>query len=122
MNAITLKRLQDLRNAMESDPRVKRLEEAEAVLKADPSLSLLLEKKNEALGRYLTIRLECGEDSEEAKEALKTLHQAKLALDEQPSAREYSLRFSELNLLYLQIDDILFGPYREKARCGVKHD
>ena len=122
MKAVTLRRLMDLRSAMDEDPRVLALAEAEKALMADPALAPLLEEKEAAQTAYLSARLEYGENDEKTFACQKRLYQAKLALDLHPSAKEYSLRFAEVNGMLRNVDAILFGDFREPLRCGGKHD
>ena len=122
MEAKTLKDLSALRETIKNDPRVKALDDAEKALKEDTTLAPLLQEKEEAEAAYLLSRVEEGEESEATKRCLKRLHEAKLALDLHPSAREYSSHYAEVNALYRLIDDILFGDIRERPRCGGKHD
>ncbi|MDY6392789.1 MAG: YlbF family regulator [Bacilli bacterium] len=122
MNALTYRYLNDLRDAMDSDPRTKRLAEAETKLREDPEASKLFLKAETARGEYLSKRLELGEEAEETRAALKVFHEAKKALDLHPSAREYSSYYAEVAWLYREIDAILFGAFKSHRRCGGNHD
>ena len=123
MKPLAQRYLEDLCSALESDERVLAMQKAEEALSEQETLRPLVLAAQQAREDYLRVRLECGEDSEEAKTSLKRLHQAKEAMDEHPFAREYSLRLAELNALYRAIDDLLFGTYRAKRACrGCRHD
>ena len=118
MNEATLSNLYALAEAMDSDSRVRALFEAEKKLESSPESALLAEKARKAREDYLRNRLELGEEDETTKALLHEFYLAKKALDEEPLAREYSLRFAEVNQAYRALDEILFGPFREKKRCG----
>ena len=107
---------------MDSDPRTKRLSEAETKLREDPEASKLFLKAETSRGEYLSKRLELGEEAEETRAALKVFHEAKKALDLHPSAREYSSYYAEVAWLYREIDAILFGAFKSHRRCGGNHD
>ena len=111
------RQVEELKKAMGEDPRFQELNEADSLLRKDPeALSLEGEKEkaeeafNEALRHY-------GEKSSEAVEARKVLYRAKLALDECPAAKRYYAAYVPVRDLLAQIDDMLFGEFREKRGC-----
>ena len=122
MNAITRRKLTDLRLAMERDPRQQALRSAEEELKKDPKALKLVEKKDAALAKYMQLRTELGAEDVATIASQEELHQAKLALDLLPASKAYSDAFSALNLLYREVDEILFGLFREIPHCGGRHD
>ena len=101
MNISLSKSLESLKAAIENDPRVTRLNELEKKLYEDPSLMELVKKKDDLEREYSEIG--------------KALHEAKAELDSYPLAKEYSEAFIEVRDIYMQIDDIIFGPYRKKT-------
>lgn len=114
MKVLTLRYLEDLSSCMKEDPRALAMEKAEARLSMDPLAAELRTKMLQAQQRYAEARRDFGQNEEETRQAQRDFYQAKLALDECPSAKEYSALFSQLNLLYWQLDDLLFHPFREK--------
>ena len=54
-------------------------------------------------------------NSEEAIKVAKALHEAKAEMDSYPLAKEYTEAFIKVRDLYMEIDDIIFGPYRKKT-------
>ncbi len=122
MKETTLRALDDLRIAMEEDPRLLSLAEAEKTVNEDPELGPLYQAAEKARADYLLSRVESGEEDEKTKACLKRLHEAKLALDLHPSAFEYSRCYAEVNGLLRQIDEILFAPFKDNIPCGGHHD
>lgn len=118
MNEATIKSLYDLAEAMENDPRTRALFEAEKKLEASPKSAELATKARVTREEYLKRRLELGEEDEATKVALHQFYLAKKELDLDPLSREYSILFHEVNQIYRELDEILFGPFREKKRCG----
>lgn len=115
MNISLSKSLESLKAAIESDPRVIRLNELEKKLYEDPSLMELVKKKDDLEREYSEILSYKDKNSEEAMKVGKALHEAKAELDSYPLAKEYSEAFIEARDIYMQIDDIIFGPYRKKT-------
>lgn len=117
MNAVTLRYLDDLACCIQDDPRVSLLASLEANLNEDPQAASLHHAMIAAQENYVLAKKDYGTESEEAKAAQKAFYQAKLALDECPSAKEYSALFSQLNFLYRELDDLLFRPFRIEGGC-----
>ena len=110
MNISLSKSLEGLKSALESDERIIRLNELEKKLYDDD------------LEREYNSRLSYKDrGSEEVARAGKALHEAKAELDSYPLAKEYGEAYIAVRDLYMQIDDILFGPYRKKTlSCNSK--
>lgn len=121
MGPLTLKRLSDLRDCMDEDPRVVSLRKAEEALASDPALLPLYQEKESARVKYLELRLSLGEDDPQTLEARNLLREKEIALNEVPSAAEYSRLFSEVRFLTKEVDELLFGPFREATPCGGRH-
>lgn len=115
MNISLSKSLEGLRSALEKDERIIRLNELEKKLYDDPSLLELVKKKDDLEREYNSVLSYKDRDSEEAMKIGKALHEAKMELDSYPLAKEYSEAYIVVRDLYMQIDDIIFGPYRKKT-------
>ena len=115
MNEEIIKSIESLGKALKEDPRILLLNQLEEELSNNPEV-IELSKKKDALEReYETVLSYAKEDSEEAKKCEKSLYEAKLALDSHPLVREYNSLYVPVRDLYMQIDDILFGPFRSKT-------
>ena len=122
MNARAIRYLDDLREALSTDSRFLALQRAEKALEGSPKAKELALSCQKARGRYLTLRVELGEEDEETRLALKAFHQAKLALDLEPSAKEYNEAYALCRALLQELDETLFGGLKEKRLCGGRHD
>lgn len=115
MNISLSKSLDGLKSAIEQDERVIRLNELEKKLYEDPSLLELVKKKDDLEREYSSILSYKDKNSEEAMKVAKALHEAKAEMDSYPLAKEYTEAFIKVRDLYMEIDDIIFGPYRKKT-------
>lgn len=109
MNEKIFKQVRELKEAMDSDPRVVRLNELDKKVNEDAEVKRLfavLKEKEDAFVHCI---------NEKKAETNHELHEAKLALDSLPLAKEYNVSYIEVRDLYMMIDDILFGPYRKKT-------
>ena len=75
----------------------------------------LSQKKDRLEREYETVLSYAKEDSLETKAYEKALYEAKLALDSHPLVQEYNSLYVPIRDLYMQMDDILFGPFRSKT-------
>lgn len=111
MNDNVWKQVQELRDALKSDPRILRLDELEKKVNDNQEIkslfSSLKEKENVFVHANRT-------NKDEMAKANRELYEAKLALDSLPLAKEYNAAYIEVRDLYMTIDDILFGDYRRK--------
>ena len=98
-----------LKKALDNDPRLVRLNELEKKMNNDEIVMSLAYKKDMAAVKYSDVLNHYSEESVEAKNALKELHQAKLELDNNPLVREYLEAYKEVRELYEQINEILFS-------------
>ena len=120
MNERTYKALLSLKEALHSDPRYLKLQEAEAVLDKDEEAIALAKEKDRLTEAYEEARFHYGENSPLAKEAWHNLYIKKKELDELPSSDAYRKAYAPLAEIYRELDSLLFDPYREKPRCGGK--
>lgn len=109
MNEKIYKQVRELKEAIDSDQRVVRLNELDKEVNEDAEVKRLfavLKEKEDAFVHCV---------SGEKAEANHELHEVKLALDSLPLAKEYNTSYIEVRDLCMMIDDILFGPYRKKT-------
>ena len=78
----------NLKKQLDNDERVVRLINLEKEMENNEEVMSLSYKKDMAASRYSDLLNYYSEDSEEAKKALKELHEAKLALDSHPLVKE----------------------------------
>ncbi len=110
-----LKVIDELSVALKEDSRIKRLNELEEKLYEDPSLLELVKKKDALERDYEDTLSYSSYDSPEAITKQKALYEAKLELDSYPLVKEYNEIYVQVRDLYMQIDDIIFAPYRLKT-------
>ena len=115
MNEEIIKSAESLAKALKEDPRILRLNQLEEELSNDPQVIELSRKKDALEREYETTLSYAKEGSKEAKAYEKALYEAKLALDSYPLVQEYNSLYVPVRDLYMQIDDILFGPFRSKT-------
>ncbi len=110
-----IKELQTLKASIDNDERLLRLSELEAKLAEDEEvkrLSKRLKKEEEAYSFALSTY---GKNSEETKKAQLALFEAKKELDSLPLVKEYNEAYIAVRDLYMQIDDIIFSPFRRRV-------
>ncbi len=107
----TYKIATQLKEQLENDPRVIRLNEIEDKLNNNKEVTLLAIKKDKANNEYNDILRHFDKDSETAIKYQKILYEAKKELDEHPLVREYNVAYKEVRELYNQISDILFSSF-----------
>jgi cell fate (sporulation/competence/biofilm development) regulator YlbF (YheA/YmcA/DUF963 family) len=116
-----LNALVELKSALDEDPRVKKLQALEQEMMAN-DVVIALAKKKDALERdYEDILSYRKETSPEAQAAQKALYEAKLALDQHPLVARYNAAYIPVRDLYMQIDDILYAPFRKKSLFEEAH-
>ena len=101
-----------LKKELESDPRVLKLNELDKKLNENEEVMKLAYKKDMASVEFDDALKHFGENSKEAKEALKKLHDAKYDLDVHPLVDEYQKAYKEVRLLYEHVSKELFGEFR----------
>lgn len=103
--AMTLKQL------LNEDERIIKLQRIEKEMENNEEVMALTYKKDAAASRYSDILKYYSEDSDEAKTALKALHEAKLNLDNHPLVKQYLEAYKEVRELYQSINEILFSNF-----------
>lgn len=116
-----ISQIYQLKNALNSDKRVKDLEEAEKEMNNSVEVALLAQKKEEAADDYNFALSHFKKDSEEVIKAQKALYKAKLALDEHLLVANYTKKYIVVRDLYNEINDILFSIInKDKCTGGCK--
>ena len=122
MEQRTILALDALIKALEEDTRMVALAEAEEALSRDEGFLALSAEKDAKAESFEKMSALYGENSEKGKEALHELYLAKKAMDEHPLALAYELRYKEVRRLLYEVDEIIFGRFRDKPSCGGCHD
>lgn len=102
---------EEIKELLEQDDRVVLLNKLEKEMNDNEEVMALAYKKDMAAVNYSDTLNHFSEDSKEAKEALKKLHEAKLELDNHPLVRSYLKAYSEVRELYENINNILFANF-----------
>lgn len=103
---------------MEEDPRFVALREAESRLEKDPEIVSLAKIKTEKEQEYNDAISHFGEKNPLSIEKRKSLHQAKLNLDNHPLSKKYTEAFVAVRDLLCRLDDILFDDLRIRENCS----
>lgn len=102
---------ENLKELLNHDERVIRLNELEQKMNNNEEVMALAYQKDLAVLNYSDTLNHFKEDSKEAEEAMKKLHDAKLKLDSHPLVKEYLSSYREVRELYSQINEILFANF-----------
>lgn len=100
-----------LKESLNKDSRVIKLNELEKKMNDDKEVIVLAYKKDMAAVKYSDTLNHFSEESDEAKAALKELHEAKLNLDNHPLVKEYLKAYKEVRELYDEINRVLFANF-----------
>lgn len=115
MEKFVVDSLVSLKAAIASDSRVVLLNSLEKKLAEEPALIELSKKLRVCEDDYSYIVSAFPDDKKKIAESQHRLHLAKLALDEEPLAHDYNEAFKEVSYLYMELDDVIFSPYRMKS-------
>ena len=105
----------ELKDALKNDERIILLNKLEKEMENNEEVIILSRQKDECMDRYNDVLRFYNEDSKKAKESLKRLHEAKLALDMHPLVRQYLAAYKEVRELYEKINYDLFSSLNLKA-------
>ena len=105
-----------LKEALNQDSRIIRLDEVEKRMNESEEVMALSYKKDLALDKYNKMNEYFSFDSKEVVAARKELAEAKKELDSHPLVREYLKAYQEVRLLFEEINDALFS-YLNKNMC-----
>ena len=106
----------ELRDLLENDERIKRLNELETKMNNDQEVITLAYQKDVAVSNYSNTLNHFAEDSIEAKNAQKELYNKKLALDTHPLVRDYLDAYKEVRDLYIEMNALLFDGLNIKMK------
>lgn len=119
MDDSLLTSLENLKEAIEKDPRVLRLNELDQKLNNNEEVMKLAYQKDMALLSYEDAQKHFGKDSKEVSDALKRLHEAKLSLDNHPLVQEYNDAYKEVRKIYDMINIAIFDKFSNKQRVKL---
>ena len=111
MNKDIYLKAENLKELLDQDPRIIKLNELEQKMDEDEEVMSLAYKKDMAAVKYSDVLNHFSEDSEEAQKARKELHEAKLKLDNHPVVKEYMKAYIEVRDLYNELNEILFANF-----------
>ena len=98
-----------LKELLDYDSRVLKLNDLENKLENNEEVMALAQQKETAVSLYSDALNHFSIESEEIKKFQKDLHLKKEALDKHPLVREYLKAYSEVRDLYFEINNILFA-------------
>ena len=99
----------ELKDLLDNDERIIRLNKLEKEMNANEEVMALSYQKDLAVSSYSDALNHYANDSEEIKKYQHELFLKKEALDNHPLVREYLKAFAEVRDLYFQINEILFN-------------
>lgn len=111
MDNSLIESLSKLKDAIKNDPRVLKLEELDKQLNNDEEVMKLAYKKDMALLAYEDALKNFKEGSKEVSEAQKSLHKAKLDLDNHSLVKQYNEAYKEVRHIYDMINEQLFNDF-----------
>ena len=98
----------ELKEMLDNDERIIRLNKLEKELNNNEEVMALSYQKDVAVSAYSDALNHYAQDSEELKKIQHDLHLKKEALDNHPLVRDYLKAYSEVRDLYFQVNEILF--------------
>lgn len=113
MNEKLLERISDFREELANDKRVLTLNHLEAKMEQNEEVMALAYQKDIKENTYNDSLRHFGPHSKEAKQAQKGLFEAKTRLDKHPLVRQYLLAYHDVRILYEEINNELFSPFKE---------
>ena len=99
----------ELKDLLDNDERIVRLNELENKLVNNEEVMALTYQKDIAVSDYSDALNHFDDKSEEMKKFRHALFVKKEALDNHPLVKEYLKAYSEVRDLYYKLNDILFG-------------
>lgn len=111
--------LEELREALQEDPRVQKLEALEKKVMEDPEVVALAKEKEAAANAYQDLLSYHKETDPEALALQKKLYLAKKKLDEEPLVADYDAAYIIVRDLYMEIDDVLYKDFRKRSLLDV---
>ena len=102
-----------LKDSLNNHPSIILLNEIEKEMENNEEVMRLSFLKDQANDKYNDMVKYFSENSKEASNALKELHQAKLNLDNHPLVKKYLKAYQDVRLLYQEINSLLFDITKE---------
>lgn len=115
MDKKLLDAIYSLKEGINQDSRILKLEELDKKLNVNEEVMILSYRKDVALDKYNEAIKLFGENSEEASAKQKELYEAKLNLDNHPLVKEYNQAYKEVRKLYNEINKALFKDFFDKG-------
>ena len=111
MDQILLEKASKLKEELDNLPEVKELERLNKLLNENEDVMRLAYRKDMAATKYEDAMRYFGKDSDEAIEAQKQLHLAKLELDKHELVMAYNKQYKIVREIYDRINKEIFDPF-----------
>ena len=111
MDQILLENASKLKEELDNLPEVKELERLNKLLNENEDVMRLAYKKDMCATKYEDAIRYFGQDSDEALEAQKQLHLAKLELDKNELVMQYNKQYKIVREIYAKINNEIFDPF-----------
>lgn len=111
MNQNLLEKVTNLKEEINNSPEVKELNRLNSLLENDEEVMKLCYRKDCAVTKYEDALKHFGENSDEAIQAQKELHQVKLELDSNELVKKYNEQFKIVRKIYDKINEEIFNPF-----------
>ena len=111
MDQILLEKASKLKEELDSLPEVKELDRLNRLLNNNEDVMRLAYKKDMAATKYEDAVRYFGQNSDEAIEAQKCLHLAKLELDKNELVIAYNKQYKIVREIYDKINKEIFNPF-----------
>lgn len=111
MNQNLLEKVTNLKEEINNSPEVKELNRLNSLIENDEEVMKLCYRKDCAVTKYEDALKHFGENSDEAIQAQKELHQAKLELDSNELVKKYNEQFKIVRKIYDKINEEIFNPF-----------
>ena len=100
-----------LKKEIDSSPEVIELERLNKLLNENEEVMKLCYRKDVCATKFEDTVKIFGKDSEEANEAQRELHQAKLELDSNELVKAYNAQYKKVRQIYDKINEEIFNPF-----------
>ena len=111
MDQILLEKASKLKEELDNLPEVKELERLNKLLNENEDVMRLAYRKDMCATKYEDAVRYFGQDSDEAIEAQKALHLAKLELDKHELVVSYNKQYKIVREIYDRINKEIFNPF-----------
>ena len=111
MDQILLEKASNLKEELDNLPEVKELERLNKLLNESEDVMRLAYKKDMCATKYEDAIRYFGKESDEATEAQKQLHLAKLELDKHQLVIAYNKQYKIVREIYDRINKEIFDPF-----------